>query len=202
MQITFSQKAMKHTPKSDLAIQRTNRLTSRHERCLTNQALFSHPGKVTTNRRKRRNSKIGSPATKQKSTDLPIRTQQEEIVPLSGKPFFATVISDSQFHMTRMVVPKWLYGHLPLACVPIILSHGNRTWEAKYNGNQDFKRFSGGWRNFVNDNNLNPGDACIFELMDSKNVHFKVQILRGQEVPDLSGEDGDGQSSGTPILID
>jgi hypothetical protein len=51
-----------------------------------------------------------------------------------------------------------------------------------YNGQNRGKLFdSNGWGNFVKDNNLKLGDACVFELMEhSKDkIVFQVQILRG-----------------------
>jgi hypothetical protein len=46
-----------------------------------------------------------------------------------------------------------------------------------------------GWKNFVMDNNLKPGDVCVFELTKSTGVSFQVVIFRATE-----------QSSGPPKI--
>ena len=62
-----------------------------------------------------------------------------------------------------------------------------------------------GWRNFVDDNCLKEGDACIFELMENsqEKLVFQVQILRG-DIPSifLEREENIGKSAEEPILID
>lgn len=42
-------------------------------------------------------------------------------------------------------------------------------------------RFQFGWNLFIEDNKLIVGDVCIFELVDSVNVQFKVTIFRAAE---------------------
>ncbi|RWV92093.1 hypothetical protein BHE74_00059210 [Ensete ventricosum] len=90
---------------------------------------------------------------------------------------------------------------LPRSTVPVVLSYGSRTWEVAYCGDQSFQRFGEGWKNFVDDNNLKEGDGCVFELMDTENIQFKVQILRG-DLPAFGVHGGDGQSSDDVIVID
>jgi hypothetical protein len=70
-----------------------------------------------------------------------------------------------------------------------------------YNGQNRGKLFdSNGWGNFVKDNNLKLGDACVFELMEhSKDkIVFEVQILRGNSPFEFSGI---GDSEEEPIVL-
>ncbi|URE05333.1 B3 domain-containing protein [Musa troglodytarum] len=95
-------------------------------------------------------------------------------------------------------LPKRIRELLPPSTVPVVLSYGSRTWEVVYYGDQSFQRFGCGWKKFVVDNNLKEGDGCVFELMDTGNIQFKVQILRG-DLPALGAGGGDGRSSGDVI---
>lgn len=98
-------------------------------------------------------------------------------------------------------LPKRIRDLLPRSAVPVVLSYGSRTWEVVYCGDQSFQRFGEGWKKFVVDNNLKEGDGCVFELMDTENIQFKVQILRG-DLPAFGAVGGDGQSSDEVIVID
>lgn len=65
-----------------------------------------------------------------------------------------------------------------------------------YYGKGALKRLGCGWEKFALENKLVEGDACVFELMDSKDVlQFKVQILKG-DLP------FDGKTAATPILVE
>ncbi|CAD5170796.1 unnamed protein product [Musa acuminata subsp. malaccensis] len=103
--------------------------------------------------------------------------------------------------LCKKALPKRIRELLPLSTVPVVLSYGSRTWEVIYCGDQSFQRFGQGWKNFVTDNNLKEGDGCVFELMDTENIQFKVQILRG-DLPAFRAGGGDGQSSDEVIVID
>lgn len=65
-----------------------------------------------------------------------------------------------------------------------------------YNGSSSFKRLDHGWRDFSIDNNLKAGDACVFQLIDTKDVvQFKVQILRGDLPSDFFASSEKGTTS-------
>ncbi|CAL9176446.1 unnamed protein product, partial [Musa hybrid cultivar] len=167
------------------------------------------PGKLAVNCEKRDQINIRSPTTVQQSLEhatqekiVPIEhAMQEKIVPLSGNRFFTCILSKTSCYMYRMALPKRIRELLPLSTVPVVLSYGSRTWEVVYCGDQSFQRFGQGWKNFVADNNLKEGDGCVFELMDTENIQFKVQILRG-DLPAFRAGGGDGQSSDEVIVID
>ena len=42
-------------------------------------------------------------------------------------------------------------------------------------------KISRGWRKFVTDNNLEEGDVCIFELVETEDVVLNVTIIRALE---------------------
>ncbi|XP_074580813.1 B3 domain-containing protein Os04g0386900-like [Curcuma longa] len=127
--------------------------------------------------------------------------QQREIVPLSGNPYFTCTMSRSDVRDYRLTIPKQFSHHMPGDSVRAILFCGEKMWEVHFCCHKDYKYFRGGWKAFAVDNHMRMGDGCVFELMDKKKMHFKVQILRG-DAPDLRGEGGDGRSSSDPILVD
>ncbi|XP_072957947.1 B3 domain-containing protein Os04g0386900-like isoform X2 [Typha angustifolia] len=146
---------------------------------------------------------IGSHDSITASTGPTKRKQvQNPIVPLSGYPYFTCILSKSQVQAPfRLVIPKAFHPFLPSCSVHISISCGNRTWEMKYRGNCLLKKFETGWKIFAIDNNLKIGDGCVFELMDSKNLKFRAQILRG-EIPSMVVSNADGQNFNSPIMID
>lgn len=103
-----------------------------------------------------------------------------------------------------MVLPSKAHQLLPCAMVSLVLTHGGKKWEMVYHGdNCGQKRFDTKWRNFVIDNDLKVGDACLFEIVESdiRMVHIAVHILRG-DVPTELLEKVNGETSDTPIVID
>nr|CAD1845052.1 unnamed protein product [Ananas comosus var. bracteatus] len=127
---------------------------------------------------------------------------QDEVVPLSGNPYFTIIISKSQIQQPfRLVVPKEFRELLPPSPVWLTLSCKNKTWEVRYCGDRYLKRFETGWKKFAIENNLEIGDGCVFELMDNENLNFGVRVLKG-EIPSLVRNIEDGRSSDSPIMID
>ncbi|XP_058730598.1 B3 domain-containing protein Os04g0386900-like [Vicia villosa] len=109
---------------------------------------------------------------------------RDEIKPLSGKPYFHVVIAKSHVSPRNVMVPSGkMCQKLPYdATIPTVLNCRGKSWDMTYNGQNKFKQFdTTGWRNFVKDNNLKIGDACVFELMENseEKIVFEVQILRG-----------------------
>ncbi|WOL18282.1 B3 domain-containing protein [Canna indica] len=134
------------------------------------------------------------------AAELDISNAEERISPLSGKPFFSSVMSKSHVQAPhQLVLPRSIWPFLPSNRVHSTLCCQGKKWEMTYFGYQRQKRFDAGWKHFVMDNNLKIGDGCVFELMDDKNLKFKVQILRGDLPPEFVEN---GMISGKPILID
>ncbi|XP_072974023.1 B3 domain-containing protein Os04g0386900-like [Typha angustifolia] len=126
--------------------------------------------------------------------------EEEESVPLSGKPYFTSILAKSQVQGPyQMVIPSRFYSFLPTECVPVVLSYRKKNWEMRYYGDRSLRRFDSGWRHFAVDNNLRIGDACVLQLMDEKNLKFEVRILRG-DIPEEFAVNG--QSSDSPIVIE
>ncbi|XWS24299.1 hypothetical protein CRYUN_Cryun28dG0089100 [Craigia yunnanensis] len=65
-----------------------------------------------------------------------------------------------------MAVPTaWMAKYLTKENADVVLRINKRTWRTKfyYHTKRNCGGLSGGWRNFVNDNNLEEHDACVFE---------------------------------------
>ena len=60
------------------------------------------------------------------------------------------------------------------------LQVGNMAWDVKWIHSDQASRFSAGWIHFVNQNGLQKGDFCNFELISKTNevAVMKVSILK------------------------
>ncbi|XP_077242916.1 B3 domain-containing protein Os04g0386900-like isoform X2 [Tasmannia lanceolata] len=124
--------------------------------------------------------------------------EEGEILPLTGKPYFVVILSNAAVK-SQLSIPLRFVRLLPSASIRVVLHCRNKKWETLYSGDKSFKRFDPSWRRFVIDNKLKVGDACVFELMDSKNFEFRVQILDGEVPHDLLT---DGENEAAPIIIE
>ncbi|KAL8170643.1 hypothetical protein V2J09_022447 [Rumex salicifolius] len=64
-----------------------------------------------------------------------------------------------------------------------VFLHGvsGQTWPVKcyvYSSTVNYVRLSSGWKDFVVDNDLQEGDACVFQLLSQAPNHYTVTILR------------------------
>ncbi|GAB2291290.1 hypothetical protein Dimus_025549 [Dionaea muscipula] len=132
---------------------------------------------------------------------------EPEIEPLTGKPCVHLILSRTHVkpHF-QMIVPAKMARHLPHAVVPVIVTTNGRSWEMTYDGQgpqRSHKKFMAGWKAFVEDNRIELGDACVFEILESssKAVKLKVQILRGKFPAELL-ERVNGESIDSPIIVD
>lgn len=131
----------------------------------------------------------------------------EETWPLSGKPYFDVILAKSHVRpLYQMGVPTKLHQMIPSLVIPTVLTYRGKNWKMTYYGSaRTHKKFDNGWRAFINDNDLNAGDACVFELMEcsNKKLVFRVQILRG-DIPSefIDKVSFEGESSDTPIVIE
>ena len=68
----------------------------------------------------------------------------------------------------EVILVAWVAKHFSKENTDVILRINKRTWKTRFNyhRNRDCGGLSGGWKNFVNDNNLEEHDACVFELAD------------------------------------
>ncbi|PKA55716.1 B3 domain-containing protein [Apostasia shenzhenica] len=124
---------------------------------------------------------------------------QAEILPLEGKPYFSLIIGRSQLDKPYcVIVPDSIHNFLPESPSVVVLCYQNQEWAVNFNVYaNNRKAFVGGWRQFSVDNNLRIGDACVFELIDAKELRMRVQILNGQ-VPARSHVG----NADIPIIID
>ncbi|KAJ4838356.1 hypothetical protein Tsubulata_019996 [Turnera subulata] len=103
----------------------------------------------------------------------------------SINPFFRVVMQPSYVHdRYRTWVPSgFAREHFAQKSGDIILSLADtgRTWPAKYHlcieRGKTHVKFFGGWREFVEDNNLGVGDVCVFELINETDMMFQVVIF-------------------------
>ncbi|XP_058225117.1 B3 domain-containing protein Os04g0386900-like [Rhododendron vialii] len=130
--------------------------------------------------------------------------KKDEFWPLSGKPYFSVVLCKSHLKPRyQLVLPGKICQALPDGCVPVVLTYCGKNWGMMYLGCGDQKKFDSTWKSFVHDNDLEIGDACVFELVESNIdiIRFRVQILRGDFPAELE-ERVNGETSSTPIILD
>ncbi|KAF7137631.1 hypothetical protein RHSIM_Rhsim07G0047200 [Rhododendron simsii] len=130
--------------------------------------------------------------------------KKDEFWPLSGKPYFSVFLCKSHLKPRyQLVLPGKIYQALPDGRVPVILTYCGKDWDLTYLGRGDLRRFDCTWKSFVDDNDLEIGDACVFELAESSRdiIRFRVQILKGDFPAELE-ERVNGETSSTPIILD
>jgi len=54
------------------------------------------------------------------------------------------------------------------------LQLGERSWNVKLLNN----RLSAGWTSFASESELQPGDVCVFELINREDSVFKVHVFK------------------------
>ena len=90
-----------------------------------------------------------------------------------------------------------------------MLCCGGKSWITSYCGDTKLKRLDAAWADFVVDNRLLVGDACVFELVSGGGITgeelvFEVQVLRGGGMPGATdkGVTADkGATADDPIVI-
>ncbi|XVE69980.1 hypothetical protein DITRI_Ditri10aG0034800 [Diplodiscus trichospermus] len=98
-------------------------------------------------------------------------------------------------HVVRkyyMAIPTtWMAKNLPKEKAYVILRINKRTWRTRYYYHHHNRResggLSGGWKNFVDDNNLEKDDVCVFEPanLERKPIVLDVRVfhVRQSAVP-------------------
>ncbi|KAI3828572.1 hypothetical protein L1987_02676 [Smallanthus sonchifolius] len=138
-----------------------------------------------------------------------VHQRDPDFWPLSGKPYFYVVLRNSHLGKTyRMTIPRNLAEKLPVARIRAKIVYRGKVWDLLYLGDQGITNCrleNQTWAKFVTDNNLEVGDACVFELMEgnsnSKSIKFKLQILK-DEFPTELVEKAEGGNVNNPISID
>ncbi|PIN25149.1 hypothetical protein CDL12_02091 [Handroanthus impetiginosus] len=132
-------------------------------------------------------------------------SDEDSIRYLTSETFFDMVLAKSHVQQSfQLQLPARIVRELPKATVPVVLRYNCKNWNLSYIGNCKAPRFDTGWRNFVNDNNLKSGDACVFELKECspENIRFKVHILRGDLPPELAAAVETHGTKDNPIDVD
>ncbi|XP_027189947.2 B3 domain-containing transcription factor VRN1-like isoform X2 [Cicer arietinum] len=102
----------------------------------------------------------------------------------SKNPSFIMVIKPSYLYYYSLYVPsQFSINYLKKKQSDILLQLlDGRTWHARYS----YGKIKVGWRKFVEDNKLENGDVCLFELTKSQALTLKVLIFRDEEQPHSS----------------
>jgi hypothetical protein len=62
----------------------------------------------------------------------------------------------------------------------VMLQIGKRSWNLKLlhcNDDKNGRRLSAGWYSFASESGLQPGNVCVFELINKKDLVFKVHVF-------------------------
>ncbi|KAE8667422.1 B3 domain-containing protein REM19 [Hibiscus syriacus] len=78
-------------------------------------------------------------------------------------------------HIPRCFALRYLNGVDGI--ITLQVSEGKK-WPVRCIYGQSSWKFSKGWAEFVLDNNLDEGDVCVFELINTKEIVLKVTIFR------------------------
>ncbi|XP_038722812.1 B3 domain-containing protein Os11g0197600-like isoform X2 [Tripterygium wilfordii] len=111
----------------------------------------------------------------------------------SENPYFMVVMQPSYVNPGgRLKIPvEFGRDHLPgkrrndvRLCVP-----DGRTWSVEYLCSppppKSKRAFGDGWKEFMQENSLKIGDVCVFELINSSRITFKVFIFKVLEYPNI-----------------
>ncbi|KAK8560535.1 hypothetical protein V6N13_082972 [Hibiscus sabdariffa] len=88
---------------------------------------------------------------------------------------------DRKFFMSIPIA--WVAKYLSRENADVILRMNQRKWRTQfcfyYNGSREYGGLSGGWKKFVNDNNIEEHDVCVFEPANvgSKPIILDVSIF-------------------------
>ncbi|CAN1170424.1 Putative B3 domain-containing protein Os03g0621600 [Linum perenne] len=103
----------------------------------------------------------------------------------SERPFFRIQMNSSYTSRGQPHIPlSFADEHISKEEEWVKLEVGDKVWRIGLSVQQNKDvTLSRGWRSFVGDNSLKPGDVCIFELMNGwTNIRMKVNILKGDDV--------------------
>jgi B3 DNA binding domain len=82
------------------------------------------------------------------------------------------------FIYNQAIPVEFAFKQLPQQNKNAVLHFKGRTWPISIRYKKKYPRCCSGWKQFVEDNNVQEGNLCLFELMDSNNetVSFNVHI--------------------------
>ncbi|KAJ1436293.1 DNA-binding barrel domain superfamily [Sesbania bispinosa] len=97
---------------------------------------------------------------------------------VSNNPFFTIPIKAVHVAENPLYVPD-LKGVVGSEDKYVMLQIGKRSWDVKLVGGPNGgRRFSAGWSVFAMESELQPGDVCVFELINTQDSIFKVHVYK------------------------
>lgn len=123
-----------------------------------------------------------NPTQRTSSLNWPKKTRAQEVARnfISCNPFFTVFIRASCLRKCRLSVPN-LEGVVENKEKYAMLLLGERSWKVKLLPTHKLlmlRCFSAGWSLFARENELQPGDVCVFELINTEDLVFKVHVYR------------------------
>ncbi|XP_043725528.1 B3 domain-containing protein REM16-like [Telopea speciosissima] len=102
--------------------------------------------------------------------------------PTSKPSFIVSMLPCHVYKRFFLTIPQaFVREHIPRSTKEVVLRvvpPGVKTWVTTYNGYRSYGvGLSGGWMNFVRDNNLEEGDVCVFQLTQLPAGNEKLATL-------------------------
>ncbi|KAL1295773.1 hypothetical protein HN51_056615 [Arachis hypogaea] len=107
------------------------------------------------------------------------RAREEANKFVSNNPFFTVLIKPSHITQYLLSIPG-LEGYVDKEVKYVKLENGDRSWPVKMlscSKTPSNRFLSAGWNLFAQENELKPGDVCIFELVNMQDLVFKVHVF-------------------------
>ncbi|CAK8565809.1 unnamed protein product [Lathyrus sativus] len=98
---------------------------------------------------------------------------------ISSNPFFTISINPTNLAANRLTVPN-LNGVIEKKKTTVKVEIGNRSWNLNLLGcynNKSGRHLSAGWSSFARESGVQPGDVCVFELINKEDLVFKVHVF-------------------------
>ncbi|XP_028220427.1 B3 domain-containing protein REM16-like [Glycine soja] len=115
------------------------------------------------------------PIERTSSLNMPTQSRAKEVARnfISYNPFFTVFIKPVHVADGRLPLPD-LKGIIENKEKYLKLQLGERSWNVKLLNN----RLSAGWTSFASESELQPGDVCVFELINREDSVFKVHVFK------------------------
>ncbi|XVF16196.1 hypothetical protein REPUB_Repub10bG0011100 [Reevesia pubescens] len=117
----------------------------------------------------------------------------------SQNPFFIIVMQPSFLTNTcRMDIPEnFARQYLMQTRAEVLCVIDGKTWSMEYNNvaKRYRARLCNGWKKFSQDNKLDVGDVCVFELVKSTEIRFNVIVFRSEVADSCQSLDDENGAS-------
>ncbi|TKY50757.1 B3 domain-containing transcription factor VRN1 [Spatholobus suberectus] len=117
-----------------------------------------------------------NPTQRTSSLNWPTQTRAQEVARnfISSNPFFTLFIKPVHVVERKLYVPD-LKGIIENKKNYVMLQLGERSWNVKL---LRCHILSAGWPLFASESELQPGDVCVFELINREDSVFKVHVFK------------------------